>query len=200
MGLTPDQVSAFHTAYNGRNRAGFAEIGGKIELTTATLERATLTPEGKVRIESSGGVVEVDGVVVSAGQITGVPRGMEQMRFRIVTAEVAGTQRLIALDAVDPAGNLLGIRLAGAQIMNRGMARFIDGGPAEVQRYNELVTAVANDPAAPPDSRGVPGSIYQTNISIPEAMQSLPVGGSHRPGQAGHPPDDEDRQGESRAY
>ena len=201
MGLTGDQISAFHTAYNSRNKAGFEEVGGKIELTTATLEKATLTRDGKVRIESSGGVIEVDGVVVSAGQVVGMPKGMEQMRFRIVTAQHNGVDRLIALDAIDAKGNLLGIRLTGAQIMNRGMARFIEGGAAEVQRYQDLVTAVANDPTAPPDSRGVPGSAYQSNISVPAAMESLPTGGTYRPGQAGDPTtDEEDRKREAQPY
>lgn len=192
LGLTSEQISAFHTAYNSRNRAGFDHIGERIELTTATLERASVTADGQVRITSGSNVIEVDGVVVAVGQRAGLPPGMDAMRFRLVTMQYHGAERLIALDAVDATGAPLGIRLTGAQIMNRGMASYIEGGPGEVQRYHDLVSAIANDPSTPSDSLGVPGSIYQSNINVPEAVSTLPGGGTYRPGQAGHPPNDDD--------
>jgi hypothetical protein len=193
LGLTPEQITAFQTAYNSRNRAGFEHIGSDIHLTTATLERATITSRGKVRIESPGGPIEVDGVVVAMGQADGLPEGMRTMRFRIVTTEHKGSQRLIALDAFDAHGNRLGVRLTGAQIMNvRVMREHIDGGPAEVQRYESLVSAIASDPSVPADSRSVPGSIYQSNINVPLAGQTLPVGGTYRAAPTGHPPTDRD--------
>ena len=147
-----------------------------------------ITAGGKARIETSGKAIEVDGVVVAAGQSNGLPEGMRAMKFRLATAEHQGAQRLIALDAVDAHGTPIGVRLTGAQIMNvRVMKEYIAGGPGEVRRYEELVSAIANDPSVPADSRGVPGSIYQTNINVPLAGESLPVGGSRRAAPTGHP-------------
>jgi hypothetical protein len=137
----------------------------------------------------------VDGVVVAMGQTNGLPEGMRSMRFQIATAQYRGSERLIALDAVDAQGIRVGVRLTGAQVMNvRVMRDYIAGGPGEVRRYEELVSAIANDPSVPADSRGVPGSIYQSNINVPLAGESLPVGGTHRPAPTGHPDSRDDRE------
>ncbi len=187
LGLTPEQAGTFHRAYNARNARTFERIGDQIELTTAKIERASVTEEGKVRIEREGGFIEVDGVVVATGQNLALPKGLGDLSFRIVARQHNGAERLIALDAVGPNGELLGVRLTGASIMHRGMGPFIEGGPAEAKRFQDLVSAATSDPSVPRGSRGVPGAIFQSNITVPRATENLPRGGSHRPAPTGHP-------------
>ncbi len=195
-GLTDEQIDAFGNAYLGRTSDGaeaspFDRVGGDVTLTTATIDSATLAPNGKVRITTSTGVIEVDGIIAATGQVANLPPGMEAMRFTPVVVEVNGRSRLVGLDPVDARGNPMpSMRLVGAQAMNPAMADHIV--PSEVRRFRDLVRAVSSDRAVPEGSRGVPGSIYQTNLSVPYALDphALPP----LPAPGGVPTPDPDRE------
>lgn len=193
-GLTDEQITAFYRASNARNADTFNHVGREIQLSTVSIDSAELLPSGRVRVQVGGVATEVDGIVVAAGQSVTLPQGMQSMRFRLVVSDYNGRPRLTALDAVDARGNPTGIRLEGAQIMNRGMADLVVD--AEQARYQQLVDEMQRD--APGDSRGVPGSIYQTNINVPLANQQPipgPRGAAPTPPPGAVPmPGDDDRR------
>jgi hypothetical protein len=137
-------------------------------------------------------VIEVDGIIAATGQVANLPPGMEAMRFTPVVAEVNGRSRLVGLDPVDARGNPMpSMRLVGAQAMNPAMADHIV--PSEVGRFRDLVRAVSSDPRVPEGSRGVPGSIYQTNLSVPYALDPHALPPLPAPGGVPTPDPDHER-------
>lgn len=177
LGLDAAQIDTFARAYNKRNGGVFKLIeSGRIELRAQALEDAVLDEKsGRVNVTFPGDRTPTpsDGIVTATGQILDLPKGMdkERMVFRMVRIDHNGGKRLVALDAFDRDGKRLGIRIVGAQMAKAGPLVAQD----EQEDFNRMMAAQANDPSVPADARGVPGSIYQTNIDVPLANEAAPL-------------------------
>jgi hypothetical protein len=97
---------------------------------------------------------------------------MEEIQFRMVRVAIGDNEtRLVALDAIDPKdGRLLGIRIVGAQMASPGMKERLV--KKERDEFVDLIGKQANADSVPEDSRGVPGSVYQTNLDVPMAEKT----------------------------
>jgi hypothetical protein len=168
--MTETQMQIYVKAWNARNAATFQYIKeGKIKLQTVLTE-ASIDPGTsmvKVKFGDSDSELRVDGIVVATGQNLDTPKGMRpgELGFKEVFVDHRGKLRLVALDAVDPDGRELGIRLVGAQLAKAELLLPEDRRPD----FRRQLEDQATDTLVPRDSQGVIGSIYQNNIDIPLA-------------------------------
>ncbi len=177
QGIPEDKLDFFWKAYNTRTaklatKSAFDNIGtgpGKVEMRSVDLGEATVDPvTNKVKI----GDLVVDGVVAATGQVANLPPGMKDIKFTLVVVDVEGRPRLTGLDPVGADGKVIpGMRLVGAQAINPAMADHIV--PGEVARFHALADE-ASQLNVPELSKGVKGSIHQTNKSVPAAVSAMP--------------------------
>ncbi len=174
IGLNDVQIETYWRSYNSRNANTFKHIlSGKIELRSGFRD-ASLDPSGK-RVTATFGeseTLETDAIIVAVGQEGVMMSGMEEIQFRMVrVATEDDPSRLVALEAIDPRdGRILGIRIEGSQMASPGMReRLVKN---ERDEFAELIWKQANAASVPKDSRGVPGSTYQTNLDVPLAEQT----------------------------
>jgi hypothetical protein len=115
-----------------------------------------------------------DGVSVAAGQTTVLPKGMDEMHFRMVPeSSGTGDRRVVALETFDPdTGVSTGLVVQGAAMTAQP---FKQGTLVkDVAEYRRLLARQANADDVPQDSRGVEPSIYQSARKIPSSNQSKP--------------------------
>lgn len=169
LGLTDIQIDTYYRAYNERNAPVFQAVQeGRVELVSGMKDAALVESgplKGKVEVITNGDPLYVDGIVSAIGSRPVMPEGMGkgQLWFKLTTVVHNGIERVVALEGVDAAGNPVGIRLVGSQITAEGVRDQIV--PSEQAKYDKLLPAQANDVSVPADSRGVPGSIYQTGLN-----------------------------------
>jgi hypothetical protein len=174
FGLDAAQIDTFARAYNKRNAGVFKLIEqGRIELRAQTIADAVLNEKtGRVAVTFPGSqaATEVDGIVSAVGQELDLPKGIDQAH--VVFRMVRPGGRLVALDAFDPKDNRrLGIRMVGAQLAKAEPLVAQD----ELMEFKRLLDEQVNAPSVPSNARGVPGSIYQTNIDVPLASREAPL-------------------------
>ncbi len=169
LGLTPEQINTYYRAYNERNAPLFKAIQeGRVILVNGMTDASVVEEgpnKGQVEVKGSGGPIFVDGVVSAIGSKPVLPEGMKpgQLFFKMEIRMVAGVERVTALIGVDKAGKEVGIKLCGSQMTSEGVRDMLV--PGEVGKFDALLDSQTNDPTVPKDSRGVPGSIYQTAIN-----------------------------------
>lgn len=138
------------------------------EVQTAALENGRLaigvSPLGSDIVDRT---VIGDGLSVAIGQVAAAPAGMESLRFRMMKRVEKGKERVVALEAYDPAtGQSTGLVVQGAAMTTR----LFKEGPLLVDDRDEFVKALAqqaNDPDVPYYSKGVEPSIHQSARNIP---------------------------------
>lgn len=116
----------------------------------------------------------VDGVSVAAGQTTVMPKGMDELRFRMVTVSADdGQSRVVALESFDESsGRATGLTVQGAAMTARP---FRQGALVQdVADYNRRLAAQAAATDVPIDSRGVEPSIHQSARNIPLSNGRVP--------------------------
>jgi hypothetical protein len=143
------------------------------EIKTATLEGETLV----LGVAESADTpvtrhVRADGVSVAIGQVQALPRGMENLHFRMIKRTVAGKERVVGLEAYDPVTKApTGLVVHGAEMAT---PPFKKGPTPYVENREEFVAALtrqANDEDVPPLSRGVEPSIHQSAVNVPLANE-----------------------------
>ncbi|MCE9580582.1 MAG: hypothetical protein K8W52_46105 [Deltaproteobacteria bacterium] len=178
LGMNSEQIATFWRANNARNAPTFEYIkAGMVELQPNKLKDAVLIPEtNRVRATlADGSPLEVDGIVVAAGQRLELPAGLRDVGDTIVLKMVkvgdGVSARVVALDVFDKAtGAPIGIRIEGAQMFKA--STLLVG--AEKRAFEQQIIEQTTGLDVPKDSRGIPGAIYQTNIDVPLANQTLP--------------------------
>jgi hypothetical protein len=138
------------------------------EVVSAALEDGRVVLGVGSRDDPSPRLIMGDGVSIAVGQVPTLPKGVEQLHFRMVKRTVNGKERVVALEAFDPITNApSGVRVQGAAMTTRPFKV----GPTPVVEdraaFARALEQQANDPAVPDDSRGVEPSIHQSAINVP---------------------------------
>lgn len=119
--------------------------------------------------------VSGDGVSLAVGQMTQLPRGMENQHFRMQKKTINGKERVVGLEAYDPSTDQpTGLVIHGAAMttppFKKGPKPFVKDRDAFVAALAEQ----ARDPSVPEYSRGVEPSIYQSTVNIPLSNEKTP--------------------------
>jgi thioredoxin reductase len=119
-------------------------------------------------------LLHADGMSTAIGQDPVLPRGFENLRFRMVKRTVNGKERVVALEAYEPmTGRATGMLVQGAAMTSDP---FKKGAVAVDDReaFVEALRRQANDEAVPEKSRGVEPSIHQSAINVPLSNEKQP--------------------------
>ena len=178
-GMNNEQIEGFWKAFNDRttdlatklgHKSAFDHLGkgpGKVEMRTVALDEATVQPDGSVKL----GDLSVDGVIAATGQNPNPFPGLADLHYKLVIVQVDGKPKLVGLDPVDASGKVIpGLRLVGAQALNPKMKAMVVSDQQD--QFSTLLTEGITD-GVPALSKGVPGSIFHSNQTVPAAVQSL---------------------------
>jgi hypothetical protein len=139
------------------------------DVKTASLDAGQialgLSPVGSAAVSHS---INGDGISIAIGQATVLPKGMDDLHFRMLKRVDNGKERVVGLEAYDPeTGQATGLVVQGAAMTTRP---FKEGPTPVVDDRADFKAALkrqASDDDVPEFSRGVEPSIHQSARNIP---------------------------------
>lgn len=148
-----------------------------VKIIEGTVDTATLH-EGRVVLTLNASsdkpsTVTGDAVSLAIGQVADLPAGLEEQHFRMQTQMVDGEERVVGLEAYDPATNqATGLLIQGAEMttppFKKGPKPFVK----DRDKFAKALERQANDPRVPEKSRGVEPSIHQSAINVPMSNEA----------------------------
>jgi hypothetical protein len=177
-GFSKKQAVAFAPAWNKINQPAFAAVKtGKVVMSTSSDTVPVLTPDGNHVVVAGH---TVDGAVMGIGSLHQPVPGMQNLWYRAVTRMYQGELRVVALEAVDAAGNAIGIRKVGSEVSTTPSEQIVahkapsDGIQSAIDEqagtnFRDMITKQSKINSVPTNSQGVPGSIHQNVTDIPLA-------------------------------